>query len=99
LATPNEKVQAALARLEQDPALLDQLDYAPDLESAQAILDSLGIDVSIGDLLAHQTIQDVAELQEQELELVAGGIRLSICCNSCQCTICSVTIVIGKVAN
>ena len=97
MATPNEKVQAALARLEQDPALLDQLDYAPDLESAQSILDSLGIDVSIGDLLAHQTIQDVAELQEQELELVAGGkLRLSICCNSCKCTICSVTIVINR---
>jgi predicted ribosomally synthesized peptide with nif11-like leader len=67
-----EQLSALLTNLKENEALRDQLKGATDLDSAQAIVNQAGFDVSKEDWLNYQAEQ-TTELDDLELDKVAGG--------------------------
>lgn len=67
-----EQLSALLADLKDNETLRDQLKGATDLDSAQAIVNRAGFDVSKEEWLAYQA-QQTSELNDTELDKVAGG--------------------------
>ena len=78
-----EQLSALLAKLKEDAGLQEKLKCAADLDSAVAIANDAGFDVSKADWLKYQGKQTL-ELSDLELELVAGGVKTT--CGSPQCS-------------
>lgn len=68
-----DQLKALLAKLKDDPALQEKFKGASDLESAVAVAQEAGFDVSKADWLRYQAKQTL-ELTDVELESSAGGI-------------------------
>lgn len=83
-----EQLQNLLAKLKQDPALVEQLKAASDLDQGLALIRSEGFDVTKAELLRYQARQTL-EMNDQELEGVAGG------ANWCGSMMCILALSIG----
>ena len=83
-----EQLQRLLEKLKQDPALVQKLKAASDLDEGLAIIKAEGLDVSKAELLRYQARQTL-EMNEQELEGVAGG------ANWCGTMMCILALSIG----
>ncbi len=79
-----EQLAALFAKLKDDAGLQEKLKGAPDLDAAVAIAKEAGFDVSKADWLRYQAKQTL-ELNDEELEGVAGGVRVvGVCwCPGC----------------
>ncbi len=82
-ALSEEQLSALIAKLKDDPGLLESLKGATDLDAALAIAKEAGFSVSKADWLRHQAKQTLA-LSDSELERMAGG-KDSFRCGSAQC--------------
>ena len=67
-----EQLSALLAKLNEDPGLKEKLKGAADLDAALAIAREAGFDIRKSDWAKCQASQ-IAELSDDELEIVAGG--------------------------
>ena len=67
-----EQLSALLAKLKDDAVLREKLKCATDIDTAKAIANDAGFDVSKVDWLRYQARQTL-ELSDVELEGVAGG--------------------------
>ena len=67
-----EQLITLLAKLKDDTGLLQKLKDAADLDTAVAMAQEAGFDVSKADWLEHQA-KETLELTDAELEDVAGG--------------------------
>jgi predicted ribosomally synthesized peptide with nif11-like leader len=78
-----EQLAALLAKLKDDAGLREKLQGAGDLDTAVAMAQEAGFDVSKADWLKYQTQQTQQDLSDEELEAVTGGyvgsIQVSIC--------------------
>ncbi len=72
-----EQLTALLAKLKEDAGLQQKLKGAEDLDAAVALAKEAGFNVSKAELLRHQAKQ-VLELDNEELEKVAGGTALGV---------------------
>ena len=70
-----EQLTALLAKLKDDVGLQEKLKGAADLDAAVALAKDAGFDISKADWLKYQA-QQTLELSDEELEGVAGGIRV-----------------------
>ena len=70
-----EQLTALLAKLKEDAGLQEKLKGAADLDAAVALAKEAGFDVSKADWLKYQASK-TAELSDEELEGVAGGVEL-----------------------
>ena len=69
-----EQLSALLAKLKDDAGLQGKLKVAADLDATVVLAKEAGFDVNKEDLLKYQTEQtEMRELENDELELVAGG--------------------------
>jgi predicted ribosomally synthesized peptide with nif11-like leader len=71
-----EQLSALLAMLKDDAGLREKLKGAADLDAAVAMAKEAGFDVNKADWLKHQAKQ-ILELNDEELEIAAGGGRRS----------------------
>jgi predicted ribosomally synthesized peptide with nif11-like leader len=71
-AMREEQLSAFLVALKADSGLQEKLKGAADLDAALATAKGAGFDVNKADLLSHQA-RTLAELNDKELERVAGG--------------------------
>jgi predicted ribosomally synthesized peptide with nif11-like leader len=69
-----EQLSALLARLNEDAGLREKLKGAGEIDAALAIAKDAGFDVCKEDWLRHQ-VQQTAELSDEELEGVSGGLN------------------------
>ena len=67
-----ETLNAFIAKVESDSSLQEQLNNVNDANEAIAIANSVGFEITAGDLIRQQT-KVAAELSDEELEGVAGG--------------------------
>jgi predicted ribosomally synthesized peptide with nif11-like leader len=67
-----EQLSALLAKLKEDSGLREKLQGAADLDTAVAMAQEAGFDVSKADWLKYQA-QQTLELSDTELDSVAGG--------------------------
>jgi predicted ribosomally synthesized peptide with nif11-like leader len=74
-----EQLAALLAKLQDDEGLQEKLKGAADLDAAVAMAKEAGFDVSKADWLRYQAEQTL-ELNDEELEGVAGGFILTWLC-------------------
>ena len=81
-AMSEEQLSAFLAALKADAGLQEKLKGAADLDAAVAMAQEAGFDVTKGDWLKYQAKRSL-DLNEEELEVVAGGFG---CGSSCQNT-------------
>ena len=72
-AMPEEQFSALLAKLKEDIGLREKLKAAADLDAAVELAKEAGFDVSKADWLRHQEGEAPIELNDEELERVAGG--------------------------
>ena len=70
-----EQLAALLAKLKDDAGLQEKLKGAADIDAAIALVKEAGFDVSKADWLKYQASK-TAELSDEELEGVAGGVEL-----------------------
>ena len=75
-----DQLSDLLAKLKEDAGLLEKLKGATDLDTAKAIANDAGFDVSKADWLRHQAKQTLG-LSDEELEGVAGGKDSGITCD------------------
>ena len=80
-AMSEEQLTALLAKLKDDVGLQEKLKGAADLDAAVALAKDAGFDISKADWLKYQAqqtfqAQQTLELSDEELEGVAGGIRV-----------------------
>ena len=75
-AMSEEQLAALLAKLKDDAGLQEKLKGAADLDAAVAMAKEAGFDVSKADWLGYQAKQTL-ELNDEELEGVAGGVLTS----------------------
>ena len=73
-----EQVAALLAKLKDDAGLQEKLKGAADLDAAITLAKDAGFDVSKADWLKYQA-QQTLELDDEELEGVAGGFASVTC--------------------
>jgi predicted ribosomally synthesized peptide with nif11-like leader len=69
-----EQLKALLAKLKEDRGLREELQGAGDLDAAVSLAKEAGFDVSKVDWLRYQEKQTFVELNDKELEAVAGGL-------------------------
>ena len=77
-----EQLTALLAKLKDDAGLQEKLKDAADLDAAMAMAKQAGFDVSKADWLRYQAKQTL-ELNDEELEGVAGGRDSGLFTKSC----------------
>ena len=76
-AMSEEQLTALLAKLNEDAELREKLKGAADLDAAVEMAQEAGFDVTKADWLKHQA-KETLELSDDELEGVAGGIRVRL---------------------
>lgn len=67
-----EQLSALVAKLKEDVQLREKFESSSDLETALAIAQEAGFEVSKADWLRHQARQTL-QLGDEELESIAGG--------------------------
>jgi len=72
-AMSEEQLKALLAKLKEDAGLKEKFQGAGDLDAAVAMAKEAGFDVSKADWLKYQANDKTLELNDEELEEVAGG--------------------------
>jgi len=72
-AMSEEQLKALLAKLKEDAGLKEKFQGAGDLDAAVAMAKEAGFDVSKADWLKYQANDKTLELNDEELEGVAGG--------------------------
>ena len=83
-----EQLSALIAKLKEDAGLQQKVKSAADLDAALAITKDAGFAVRKADLLRYKATSPL-QLNDDELEVVAAGVRTSVsqtalsCCSDC----------------